>query len=158
MSEILNLILLTFTPFLELRASIPYGIFTTSLSLPLILFICILVNIILAPLLYIFFNYFVHLFLKIKIINRCYQKTITKTQKKIHPYIEKYGIWGLAIFIGIPLPGSGVYTGALGAYLLGFKFKDFFKAAVIGVFIAAILVTLISLSSNSVFHFLIKEI
>ncbi len=158
MSEILILIGLTLLPFLELRASIPYGVFQTDLTLLSIFLICTITNILLAPLVYLFLNNLIHIFLKIKIIDKCYQKTVIKTQKKVHKYIEKYGIFGLAIFIGIPLPGSGVYSGALGAYLLGFKFKDFFKAAVIGVLIAAVLVTLIATTGNTAWQFFIKKV
>jgi len=158
MSEILELIMLTFLPFLELRASIPYGIFKTSISILWVFVICVIANIILAPLLYLFLDKAIHIFLRVKTIDTCYQKTVIKTQKKVKPYVDKYGILGLAFFIGIPLPGSGVYSGALGAYLLGFKFKDFFKAAVIGVVIAAVIVTLISTAGNSVFQLLIKKV
>jgi len=52
---------------------------------------------------------------------------------------------GVAIFIGIPLPGSGVYTGALGSYLLGVQKKKFMVANAIGVLIAAVAVTGLSL-------------
>ena len=158
MSEILTLIALTLMPFLELRASIPYGVFNTSLSLLSIFLICSITNILLAPLVYLFLNKFVHLFLKIKFIDKIYQKTVTKAQHKVEKYVDKYGILGLAIFIGIPLPGSGVYSGALGAHILGFKFKDFFKAAIIGVTIAAVVVMLISFSGNGALNFLIKKI
>jgi len=158
MSSIITLIILTLLPFLELRASIPYGVFQTDLSLLSIFIICTITNILLAPIIYLFLDKVIHIFLRIKIIDRCYQKTVEKTQRKVHKYVEKYGILGLAIFIGIPLPGSGVYSGALGAYLLGFKFKDFFKAAVVGVLIAAVLVTLISTTGNSIFSFLIKKV
>lgn len=158
MSEVLELIILTFLPFLELRASIPYGVFKTSISLLWVFVICVGVNILLAPLLYFFLDRVVHIFLRVGWIDKCYQRIVIKTQKKVHPYVEKYGILGLAIFIGIPLPGSGVYSGALGAYLLGFKFKDFFKAAVIGVLIAGVIVLLISTAGNSVFQFLIKKV
>ena len=70
---------------------------------------------------------------------------LEKTRHKIHPYVERYGELGVAVFIGIPLPGSGVYTGALGAYLLGVDRKKFSVANVIGVLIAATAVTLICL-------------
>ncbi len=158
MSEILELIVLTLLPFLELRASIPYGVFKTSISVLWVFVICVGVNILLAPIIYLFLDKVVHIFLRIKTIDKCYQKVVIRAQKKVHPYVEKYGILGLAIFIGIPLPGSGVYSGALGAYLLGFKFKDFFKAAILGVIIAGVIVTLISTAGNSVFHFLIKRV
>ena len=158
MSELWILIALTLLPFLELRASIPYGVFKTDFSLLTIFLVCTIVNILLAPLLYIFLDKFVHLFLKIRIIDRYYQKMITRTQRKVRPSVEKYGILGLAIFIGIPLPGSGVYSGALGAYLRGFKFKDFLTAAAIGVMTAAVVVILISVAGNTAFSFLIKKI
>ena len=66
---------------------------------------------------------------------------LNRTQHRIHPYVEKYGELGVAIFIGIPLPGSGVYTGAFGAYLLGLDKRKFAIANVIGVLIAATAVT-----------------
>jgi uncharacterized membrane protein len=158
MSQLITLIALTLLPFLELRASIPYGVFQTDFSLLSIFFICTLTNIVLAPLLWLFLDKVIHIFLRINMINKCYQKTVEKAQRKVKKYVDKYGILGLAFFIGIPLPGSGVYSGALGAYLLGFKFKDFFKAAVIGVLIAAVLVTLISTTGNTIFQILIKKI
>ena len=83
---------------------------------------------------------------------------IIRNQKKVHKYVEKYGVLGLGLFIGVPLPGSGVYSGALAAYLLGFKFKEFFKAAIIGVLIAGVIITLISTAGNTALYFLIKRI
>ena len=158
MIKILTLIVLTLLPFLELRASIPYGILNTDLSIVTVFLVCVITNIILAPILYVFFNKIIHVFLKIKFIDKCYQKTITRTQRKVHKYVDKYGVFGLAIFIGIPLPGSGVYSGALAAYLLGFRKRDFFMAAVIGVLIAGVIMLLISTAGNSALNFFIKKI
>lgn len=158
MNPIIILIILTLLPFLELRASIPYGIFNTNLSITTIFLICIITNIILAPLVYFFIDKLMHFFLRIKIINKIYKKTVVKTQNKISPYIEKYGFLGLAVFIGIPLPGSGVYSGALGAYLLGFKFKDFLWASIVGVFMAGIIVLLISTAGSEAWHIFLKTI
>jgi len=78
--------------------------------------------------------------------------------EKIHKYVDKYGLLGVSIFIGIPLPGSGVYSGALGAYLLGINFKKFLIASIIGVLIAGILVTIISLTGVEMFELFIKRI
>ena len=79
--SVLILIGLTLLPFLELRASIPYGVFATDLPVAQVFLICVLANIALAPLLYLFVNYVMHLFLKIKFIDRIYQKIVTRTQK-----------------------------------------------------------------------------
>jgi uncharacterized membrane protein len=158
MNEILNLIWITLLPFLELRASIPYGVFQTEFSLLTIFLVCVITNIILAPIVYFFLDNVVHIFLKVKFINRIYQKLVTRTQRKVHKYVEKYGVLGLALFIGVPLPGSGVYSGALAAYLLGFRKRDFFMAAVIGVLIAGVIVLLISTAGNTAWSILIKKV
>ncbi len=156
LDQISTLIVLTIIPFFELRASIPYGVLGTDLPISLIFLIAVSFNILLAPRLYIFLNKVLHLFLEISFINRIYQKLVTRTQRRVHPYIEKYGVLGLALFIAVPLPGSGVYSGALAAYVLGFNFRDFLKASIIGVLIAGIIVTLISVSGLEAFGFLLK--
>ncbi|MBD3248585.1 hypothetical protein GF336_00890 [Candidatus Woesearchaeota archaeon] len=158
MNDIILLILLTFMPFLELRASIPYGIFRTELSVLTVFLICIVANIVLVPFIWFFLNKLMYIFLKVEFIKKNYDKIIKSNQKKVEPYVEKYGKIGLALFIGIPLPGSGVYSGGLGAYLLGFDFKDYVRAAIIGVLISGIAVTLISVSGNGAWNLFIKVI
>ena len=58
--------------------------------------------------------------------------------------IEKYEFWGLFVFVGIPLPGTGAWTGSLIAALLGIRFRKAFPAIVLGVFLAAFLMTVLS--------------
>ena len=162
--KILILILVTLIPTLELRASIPLGIiggevmiFNTTLqgfgfNWPLVFLVCVLTNIILGPLVFIILNKFIHYFLRFNLFAKYYHKKVEKTQKKIEPYVEKYGLFGIALFIGIPLPGSGSYTGALGAYLLGLDLKKFILANTIGVIIAGIIVTVATLTGIKIFN------
>ena len=56
--------------------------------------------------------------------------------------IERYGPIGLALFVAVPLPITGAWTGSAAAYLLGFSFKKAFPAITIGVLIAGGVVTL----------------
>ncbi len=158
MNDILTIILLTLLPISELRGSIPYGIFNTGLSPAVVFAVAVAANILLAKGIFIFVRKAMPFFVQFAHINTVYTKFVLRTQQKIHPYIEKYGVLGLAIFIGIPLPGSGVYTGALGAYLLGFTYKEFFKAAVIGVLMAGILVLLASTLGEGVWNIFIKQV
>ena len=58
--------------------------------------------------------------------------------------IEKYEFWGLVLFVGIPLPGTGAWTGSLIAALLGIKFKKAFPAVIIGIFMATVIMWFIS--------------
>lgn len=150
------LILLTFIPFLELRASIPYGILVLGMDWWVVFLVCIITNIILGPLIYWFLHFFMKYILMIKFIDKIWQKYVEKLQKRISPFIERWGVLGVGLFIGVPLPGSGSYSGAIGSYILGLDFKKFFWANVLGVLIAGIVVTLVSLVGNGAWDFLIK--
>ncbi|MBI5881327.1 small multi-drug export protein [archaeon] len=156
--EILVLIGITFLPIFELRASIPYGILKYDMPWLTVFIICVLANILIGMIVFFLLDKFVHVVTRVKWIKRIYHKMIENTQKKIHPYIEKWGVLGVAVFIGIPLPGSGVYTGALGSYLLGLNYKEFFIACILGVIIAAIAVTLIVLFGSGAWNFFIKPV
>ena len=144
LNQILYLIFITFLPFLELRASIPYGINILKMPWLTVFIVCVIANIILGILIYFMLEKFVKFFLRYKIFSNPYNKVVIKTQKKIQKAVDKYGEWGVALFIGVPLPGSGVYSGALGAYVIGLDFKKFIIADIIGVLIAGIIVTIIS--------------
>lgn len=63
---------------------------------------------------------------------------------KNRPKIEKYGFWGLALFVGIPLPGTGAWTGSLVASLFDMDLKKASLSILLGVFLAAIIMTLVS--------------
>jgi uncharacterized membrane protein len=155
MHPIIELIIITLIPTLELRASIPYGILN-GMDWWLVFFVCVVANVILGVVVYFLLDKFVDLVTKIKFIDKIYSKLVERTQKKIKKYVEKYGEFGVALFIGIPLPGSGVYTGALASYLLGLKYKKFIIAEVIGVVIAGTIVTLVVLSGGGLFSLFIK--
>ena len=58
--------------------------------------------------------------------------------------IEKYGFWGLVLFVGIPLPGTGAWTGCLIATLLRMNKKKAFLAAILGVIMASIIMMIVS--------------
>ena len=75
------------------------------------------------------------------------KQVVEKIEKKAMSQsanIEKYEFWGLVAFVGIPLPGTGAWTGALIAALLGIRFRKAFPAIVIGVCLAACIMTIIS--------------
>ncbi|MFH1439597.1 MAG: small multi-drug export protein [Candidatus Woesearchaeota archaeon] len=155
-TEILKLIFITLIPGLELRASIPYGILKAEMYWLIVFLICVTVNIILGVAVYFVLDKFIHLFFRFNWFNKLYHRIVERAQKKVHPYIEKYGTLGLSVFIGIPLPGSGVYTGAFGAYLLGMGYKRFITASIIGVLIAGILVTIATFTGNGLWSMFVK--
>ncbi|RLI99595.1 MAG: hypothetical protein DRP06_03190 [Candidatus Aenigmatarchaeota archaeon] len=158
--EPLNLfwvVLLTFLPTLELRASIPYALLILEMN-PLIAFlIIILANIVLGEIIFYSLHTILPHVLRIELLERIYNKCIKRIQKKIHKNVDKYGTMGLALFIGVPLPGSGVWTGALAAFLLGFERKEFSKANIIGVLIAGVVVTFVVVAGINGFSLFVKS-
>ena len=58
--------------------------------------------------------------------------------------IEKYEFWGLVLFVGIPLPGTGAWTGALIAALLRLRVKKAFLAIFLGIIVATVIMSILS--------------
>ena len=69
---------------------------------------------------------------------------LDKKVEKHKSSIEKYGFWGLVLFVGIPLPGTGAWTGSLIASVLEMDRKKSFITIIIGVVMASIIMMLIS--------------
>ena len=69
---------------------------------------------------------------------------LDKKVQKHKSSIEKYGFWGLVLFVGIPLPGTGAWTGCLIASVLEMDKKKSFFAALIGVTIASVIMMILS--------------
>ncbi len=64
--------------------------------------------------------------------------------KKHEPQIKKYGPWGLLIFVAIPLPGTGGWTGALIAAIMNMRLKIAMPIIALGVLIAGVIVTVLT--------------
>lgn len=139
------LILLTCLPTLELRMSIPVGFFvpmcTDVLHWGAVSAICLVANIVIGIAVFEVLAPILEIMRRWTWFDQKIWPHLASRQEKLRPSVEKYGEWGLAIFIGIPLPGTGAFSGALGAFLLGFSRKRFYWANAIGVTIACICVT-----------------
>lgn len=142
---ILLLAAFTFLPGLEARASIPLAFFhgevRSALGLPWAVAVCFLSNVVVGLATFWLMGPVAQLLRRWGWFERKVWPRFEKTQGKLHPYVEKYGEWGLAVFIGVPLPGTGAYTGAFGAFLLGMDRRRFFVANLLGVLLACLAVT-----------------
>ncbi|MBU3966402.1 MAG: small multi-drug export protein [Euryarchaeota archaeon] len=74
-----------------------------------------------------------------------------RTHRKHNAKFEKYGSIGLAVFVGIPLPVTGAWTGCAAAFVFGFKFKNAFLAILAGVIIAGAVVTTLAYMGIKIF-------
>jgi uncharacterized membrane protein len=155
MKSILILILITLIPTLELRASIPFGILKGDLPWWTVVIVCMITNMVLGPLVYLALDKGVGFLQRFAWLDRLYQRTVERTQRRIQKSVDRYGEIGVALFIGIPLPVTGSYSGALGAYLIGLGYRKFIVANLIGVLMAGAIVTAVVLSGVEAFRILI---
>ena len=132
--------LITLVPWIELRASIPIGI---ALGEPwlLVFAVAVATNAVLGPTIYFALDKLLPFFCRVQRIDSIYKRIVIGVQRKSSRYVEKYGLLGIALFVAIPLPGSGSWSGALAAFLLGLGYKRFVIANLVGVFIAGVVVT-----------------
>lgn len=136
----LYLVLITLMPGIELRGSIPYGIFQTEFNPVNVFVVAVFTNILVIYPSFVFLDWFFDLLMRFKPT----EKYIKKTRGKAQRYVERYGTLGLAVFVAVPLPGTGAYTGALAAHVFGMKNGRAYLAICVGVFSAGLLVFLIS--------------
>ena len=124
MPEIALSLLVTMLPMTELRGGIPLGLFQgydPKWFVPL----CILLN----SLVYLPYRLLLDRGLsRVNFIARQIDKVKAKGQK----YIDKYGFWGMVLFVGVPLPFSGVYTGTLVSWAFKLDFKRTYLAMLLG--------------------------
>jgi uncharacterized membrane protein len=144
--EIAWVLLTTVLPISELRGGIPLGI---SLGLdPLFtFFIAVIANaLIFFPIFFALRLFYDKLLSRIPLFN----KYLDNLRKRGKPKVEKYGFWGLTLFVAIPLPITGAYTGTILAWLLGMDWKKAFPAVGLGVIVAGVVVLLITLGIISI--------
>lgn len=131
-------------PIIELRGAIPMG---AAFGLPWwhTYLIAIVGNMLPVPVILLFVKSVLTWMkgCKVKFFNKIANKMFEKAEKN-REKIEKYAFWGLTLFVAIPLPATGAWTGTLVAALFDMKFWKSFLSALIGVLIAGVVMTLIS--------------
>ena len=143
--------LISLCPILECRL----GMFTAIVLLQMNPFVGFLIsflgNIIPIPFILLLINWIFEILKKVPGLNKIVYWLEEKTLKK-RDKMDKYGVWGLLLFVAIPLPGTGGWTGALLASLLHLDKKKSFGVIAVGVFIAGLIITILSLIvGNTVF-------
>ncbi len=136
-------------PLFELRLSIPYGILN-QLPWQETFILAIAGNFIpIIPLL-LLLEKVLNFLNRFEIFKKFYDFVMEKTHKN-KGIVEKYRKLGLFIFVAIPMPGSGVYTGSAIAMLLGMKKRESFPALTLGMILAGILVTSATMGVVNIF-------
>lgn len=135
--------IISMIPILELRGALlvagPLLGVPVAKAIPL----CIIGNIIPVPFILLLITPVFNWMKGTKLFKPMVAKLESKAMSK-SDQIEKYEFWGLVLFVGIPLPGTGAWTGSLIAALLGVKFKKAFPAVILGIFMATVIMWFIS--------------
>lgn len=150
-------ILLSLLPISELRGAIPYAYFN-GLSLPSAFAVGVLANMLVAPIGMVFLTTLHKWFYHIGLYKRFFDRTVAKARVKIEEKVNKYGYLGLMLFVAIPLPITGAWTGILGAWILGLDKKKSCVYVALGVLIAGIVVSAVLLSGVGISSIFIKNI
>lgn len=152
LTEVLKIFLTSLTPIGELRASIPLGLTVFHQPIWVVFFVSVIGNMIPPMLiLWLFPKISQWLMVKSKLMNKILTWLFERTRKKTKDKIEKYGDLALIIFVAIPLPNTGAWTGALAAWLFGIPFKKAIPNIFYGVLIAGAVVTLITTGLKNLF-------
>ena len=133
-------------PLTELRVSIPLGIGLFNLNPLLVLGVSWLGNIIPVILILLFLEPVTNWLRKFhKVFDNFFRWLFAHTHRRHSAKFDRWGSLALMIFVAIPLPITGGWTGALLAYLFGIKLRFAIPNILIGLFIAGVLVTFITL-------------
>lgn len=129
-------------PLLELRGGL---LVAKMIGVPLLtaIPICIVGNIIPIPFILLFIKQIFKWFKKVPLFEKIIVKLENRAMGKSDS-IKRYEFWGLALFVGIPLPGTGAWTGSLIAALLEIDFKKAIVSELVGIAMATIIMSIVS--------------
>lgn len=137
--DITAAMLWSISPFGEAKVGIPYAIFN-DINIYLAFLICFVANVLVFPLMSFFLDNVNTYFLKYRFYKKSAIYVARKAKFGAGKNVQKYGFWGLLIFVMVPIPGTGVYAGSIAAYLFGIERKRAFMANTIGIFFSCVIV------------------
>ncbi len=149
-------ILLCLFPIAELRGGLPYALAGGIPLVPAYL-ICVLANSLVGPLVFLFLSTLHRLLERWSAYHRFFERIVERARRKVRQAVERYGYVGLAVFVAIPLPLTGAYTGAIGAWVLGMSRWKSILAIAIGVAVAGAVVAGVYLLGIQALYFFLKR-
>jgi uncharacterized membrane protein len=139
----IKVFLISMIPIFELRGSIPIGVHRYKLPYWKVIPISIVGNMFPIFFILLFFDFVTKIFFKVPFLKKILEAIFARTRRKT-AVIKKYEEIGLMLFVAIPLPITGAWTGSLAAYLFGLKFWKSILFIFLGVCIAAVVVTFLT--------------
>lgn len=148
----LTVFIISMLPIVELRGAIPIGV-GLDLNWLLTYIVCVCGNMVLVPFIILFIRPIVEFLMRTKKLRPLGEKIRNRVMSKSSK-VTKYKMMGLFIFVAIPLPGTGAWTGAMLAGLMDMRLKDALPMILLGVLVAGVLMMGISYGFGELFsHF-----
>lgn len=153
LKDYLVIFFISMVPLVELRGAIPWS---QVLHLPMVpsYIVCIIGNMLPVPVIYLFARKVLVWGCDKPVIGGFFSWCLEKGEKGGKKLQEKAGrglFFALLLFVGIPLPGTGAWTGTLAASILDMDFKSTVCAAMLGVLLAGVIMMVVSLLGVSIF-------
>ena len=136
------ILFISMLPIIELRGALPVAVALKMPFLPSFI-VSVIGNLLPVPFILLLITPFCNWLKKTRLFAwfpAFLERKVSEKREKV----EKYATWGLFLFVAIPLPGTGAWTGALIASFLDFKFKDALVAIIGGVITAGIIMSIVS--------------
>ena len=148
---------LSFLPISELRGAIPFAI-ANRVPWYAAYAVAAFLNAMVAPVCWIFLSTLHKFFLKMNWYKIFFERFIERARNKLHDNVERWGWLGIAVFVAIPLPLTGAWTGTLGAWVLGLSRRKTMLAVVLGVITSGAIVTAVVLLGIQALNLFVKSI
>ncbi len=151
MNQLILASILSVLPISELRGGLPLALnyaVKNNVSVWLVFFLILALNILIIFFIFMFLDFLHSEFMKLGFYRKTFNFFLERTRKKakkIEAGMEKYGYLALTLFVAVPLPATGAWTGCLIAWILGLERKKSILAISGGVIIAGILIFLASM-------------
>jgi len=139
-SSVLAVLAIAASPISELRGAIPVAITAFHFPWYYAFLLGIIGNLLPVPFILLFLDTISQMLSKVRFFDRILKWLFRYTRRRGR-IIERYERIGLTLFVAIPLPITGAWTGSLAAVLFGLKFKHAFLSIFIGILIAGVIVT-----------------
>ena len=155
--------ILSFMPISELRGAIPFAI-ANNIPWYWVYPFAVILNTLVAPVCWIFLAT-VHKLLYgtspekgLRWYKNFFDRFVERARNKLSAAVEKWGWLGIAVFVAIPLPFTGAWTGTLGAWILGVSKRRTMAAVILGVIVSGVIVTAVVVFGIEAANLFIKKL
>jgi uncharacterized membrane protein len=148
-------VLLSLLPVSELRGAIPF-LLAHGTPVGAAFALGVAVNMLVGPIAWLFLSTLHRLLSRWRAYAVVFDRIVGRARRKVHGAVERWGYWGLTVFVAVPLPFTGAWTGVLGAWVLGMEWRRSLAAVAAGVLAAGVVVTLVAFFGIRAFSIFLK--